>query len=39
VQLAQLEVVAQVWGAENERLVWELGAVETVNYRTTRLRE
>ena len=38
-RIAGLEVVAQVGSEENDRFVRELGATETVNYRTTSLRE
>ena len=38
-RIAGLEVVAQVGSEENDRFVRELGAVETVNYRTTSLRD
>ena len=38
-KMAELEVVAQVGSAEDEKLISGLGAVEVVNYKTTGLRE
>lgn len=38
-RIAGLDVVAQIGSEENERLVRELGAVETVNYKETSLRD
>ena len=38
-RIAGLDVVAQFGSPENDKLVRELGATETVNYKTTSLRE
>lgn len=38
-RIAGLQVVAQIGSPENDKLVRELGASETVNYKTTSLKE
>lgn len=38
-KIAGLEVIAQIGSPQNDRFIKELGAAETVNYRTTSLKE